>query len=72
MRELMGFLAVVITVFGGLFGLCVWGDSVSCHAQWDRAGHSAVSFGPVQGCMIQLKDQRWVPADSIRGMQEIQ
>lgn len=48
--------------------LLVWFavEAWACHSKWGRAGMAAVSYGPIQGCMVQLPDGRWFPEGRVR------
>ena len=37
----------------------------TCHAQWDRSGYG-VEWGPIQGCMIEVKPNVWLPSKNLR------
>ena len=39
--------------------------SWQCSSQWSRSG-LATSWGPIQGCVVELPDGRWIPADRVR------
>lgn len=61
--EEAGFAIIVTIVF--LFVMAFF-SAWSCHSKWGRSGMKAVSWGPVQGCMCQLPDGRWLPEERIR------
>lgn len=61
-----------IKVFGPIvlvFGLIVYGltmfESYKCNAGWARSG-MATSWGPIQGCLVQVGPNRWIPSDRVR------
>lgn len=37
----------------------------TCHSQWGRSGYS-VEWGPIQGCMIEVKPNVWLPSKNLR------
>lgn len=51
-----------ISVF---FALATWADSATCSAQWEDSNFH-YRWGIMQGCMIQLPNGSWVPAQSYR------
>jgi len=55
-------LVVVVPV------VVLWFQYLGCHARWDRAGMSDVSWGPIQGCLVKMPDGRWLPSDRVREM----
>ena len=61
--ELM-FSLIILLVVG--LGSCGW-SAASCGARWDQSGLDT-SWGPIQGCLVQVPDGRWVPSDNVRGV----
>lgn len=59
------FIFVILFLLGWWLVSIVWGR-VACHSKWDHAGMSAISYGPIKGCMVQLPDGRWLPEINIR------
>lgn len=62
-------LAVMLTAYA-VFGLIMFVGWVvftnwSCSSKWARSG-MASSWGPVQGCLVQLPDGRWMPDERVR------
>jgi hypothetical protein len=58
-------VAAFVAAFAGVFiGLPVWWTVATCHSKWSGIGQP--DWGPVQGCMVTLKDGRIIPADAIR------
>jgi hypothetical protein len=51
-------LAIVVGIGMGI-------NNVKCKGRWGDSG-LPVSWGPVQGCKVQLPDGRWLPEDRIR------
>jgi hypothetical protein len=51
-----------------LFVLVNWANSVSCHRQWQHSGMKS-SYSVMGGCVIQLPDGTWLPADNYRDIQ---
>lgn len=49
-----------------LIGGWMWED-MSCSSRWGRSGLDT-SYGPIQGCLVQVPDGRWVPSDNVRGV----
>jgi hypothetical protein len=39
--------------------------NMSCKARWSDSG-MAVSWGPIQGCKVQVGPSRWLPEDRVR------
>ena len=60
---------IVLFVFSsplwGLFLLCVGLESWTCHAQ-GRAMHRSVTYGPVQGCIVEAKPGLFLPIENYR------
>ena len=56
-------LAILLTVC--FCALIFWGMSVQCDRQWSRSGMQN-EYDLVSGCMVQLKDKTWIPADKYR------
>ena len=58
---------VLPMIFIGIFALCfIIFSRYGCYAKWERAEMSGISWGPIQGCMVQLPDGRWVPEERVR------
>lgn len=62
MNIIPGILFCVLVIFGA-YSL----DAHQCSSQWDRSGMKS-SYGPIQGCMIQMPDKTWIPADRYRNV----
>lgn len=58
---LLGCIVVIVV-------LVLVGAYYSCHAQWAESG-MATSWGPVQGCLIQRPDGRWIPDSNYRELE---
>lgn len=58
--EMVGFIFTVI--------ICVvWyliAGPLSCHAKFDSTFRT--TWGPIQGCMIEVKRGKWIPAENYR------
>jgi hypothetical protein len=61
---MLAVMAFIITIIVALFGLGLWFDSISCHAQADRMGVPS-TFNFTESCMIQV-DGQWIPGSSYR------
>jgi len=48
-----------------VIALAMGADSYSCRSKWEASG-MAVSWGPIQGCLIQPEDGKWIPAENYR------
>jgi hypothetical protein len=52
-----------------LFVLFLGGSALfnylGCKSQWERSGLQC-DWRPIQGCMVQLPDGRWLPSSKIR------
>jgi hypothetical protein len=72
MRKQRGFGEALVVVmlfvlaFAALIGLGMFFDNWSCKSKWERSGMAAVTWGPVQGCLVKLPDGRWLPEERIR------
>jgi hypothetical protein len=69
MKRQRGFAAELVLyaiILGGC--LVIWGFFANweCKSKWDRSGMRGVAWGPVQGCLINLPDGRWLPEERIR------
>lgn len=69
LKELLlvsAFIVIILAGFGGpIVGLGVWLNAKSCHARWDGSG-MPVSWGVLEGCMVQRKDGTWIPTTAYR------
>jgi len=54
-------LAMAVLIVLGALAL----GSAKCRTSWALSGLRA-DWGPVQGCVVQLPDGRWLPASAIR------
>lgn len=54
---------VILALLIGVASLAFW---YQCHAKWDLSGMQAITWRPVQGCMAQLPDGRWLPTERLR------
>lgn len=52
-------LAIIAVAVGLLFSAAI------CGGRWNKSG-ARTSWGPVQGCLVQTRDGRWVPEDVVR------
>jgi hypothetical protein len=57
------FLVMFLVVFGTLFG-AYKAEEAGCHTKF--ASYGKTSYGLVQGCMIETKEGKHVPAEAIR------
>jgi len=66
----VGFLIAVGLAFlvgSFLFGIAATMESFSCEKRWSSSGMQT-SWGPIQGCLINLGDGRWIPDTNYREM----
>lgn len=66
--ESKDFLATLIVGIIGivmLWALTLIPDYFSCAARWSESSMQT-SWGPIQGCKVQLPDGRWLPEDRVR------
>ena len=54
-------LLVTAVLLAGIFYLA----KLECSQRWENSGME-YEYGVIQGCVIQLKDGRWVPAENYR------
>jgi hypothetical protein len=57
---LISVVALAAVAIGGL----VWA-SASCESKWARSGMHH-TWGPVQGCMIEVQPGKWIPEERWR------
>lgn len=62
MKLIFGFLFVVLLLTGA-YAM----DAEQCHSQWSKSGMLS-TYGPIQGCLIQMPDKTWIPADRYRNV----
>lgn len=63
-----GFLSAMLlyaVIFFVLFAGMVVIGTISCESKWAASGFKT-SYGPIQGCLIQLPDGRWIPSENYR------
>lgn len=65
MRELFWILFGCFLLLVGLFGLAYVGERIACGEKWEQSGFKS-DFGFFKGCVIQLEDGTWIPADNYR------
>lgn len=56
------FVVIVVAIFG-VIALAF--SSWSCSSKWALSGMKT-SFGPIQGCLVQTPNGRWMPEERIR------
>lgn len=61
------YIACIAIVLMALIGGGLWMNSAKCYAQGQS--FDGVSWGPVQGCMVQHRG-RWLPLENIRGFDD--
>ncbi len=52
-------LLVIVLIVSVVF------SSWSCGSRWGKSGMQT-SWGPIQGCLVQTPNGRWVPDDRVR------
>lgn len=57
------FITIMITLITLSFSI----NKATCSAQWGKSGMQ-YSWGPIQGCMLELADKTWIPADQYRNV----
>lgn len=62
--ELVVAAVLVAIVVSGSFVIACGADYLDCHNKWAVVG--PVEWGPLQGCIVTLKNGKRVPADAIR------
>lgn len=60
-KDLAVVIVAAIVIFGGAWAM----SSMQCSSQWERS-HLKAEYGPIQGCLVELPDGRWLPADRVR------
>lgn len=65
MRDFLDIIALCGGFVLSIILVAMIGSRHQCNVQWNASG-MASNWGPVQGCLIQLKDGRWVPAENYR------
>lgn len=61
---ILGF-GLIALVLGCICGLIFMYESYKCGAGWSRSGMDT-DWGPVQGCLVQVSEHRWIPSDRVR------
>jgi hypothetical protein len=56
---------LVVLFFVGLFALGFFFESIGCNSRWSKSGFDS-SYGPIQGCLVKMKDGRWIPEGRYR------
>lgn len=64
--EIMLLIVALFAFIAAVMGGAMWMDSEGCKSRWKNAGMKGVTWGPVQGCLVQLPDGRWLPASNLR------
>lgn len=60
-----GSFLIMLVIFFLMLGVVSCVDRATCHASWAKSGF-ATSWGPFQGCLVQLPDGRWIPENRVR------
>jgi hypothetical protein len=63
----MDFVWAIIILVVVIIGGALWLDSSSCHARWELSGKK-VSWGPLQGCLVQRENGTWISDKYLRDM----
>ena len=64
--EVVSIVGVGVLITAVCLAIGWWISWAKCHSQWEHSGMTAISWGPIQGCLVKLPDGRWLPADRIR------
>ena len=67
MRDLFLIIFGMLLLVFGVVMLANWGESVACRSKWEHSGFKS-DYGFFKGCVIQLEDGTWIPADNYREM----
>lgn len=65
LKFIFGIILSFTMLFGGLLYLGNYLATVSCRAQWENSGFKS-DYGFFSGCLIQLEDGTWIPAENYR------
>ena len=70
LRDLLGFVTMIMVGLFGMVVFIIWMDSISCDNQ--LKGLNAIGYYKVLGgCFVQANDSRFVPLDKYLGMENI-
>lgn len=65
-QALAAIIGCIVLLF--LLGAAGWGcESWTCGRSWKRSGMKT-SWGPVQGCLVEVAPGRWIPEDRVRAL----
>lgn len=65
LQEFLIAAAIAVVFLALIIGGSYWAGSVKCSRQWEGSGFPS-EYRAFQGCRIQLKDGRWIPAANYR------
>lgn len=64
-EEMVGPVLIFTLIMAVLFFISFLAARAACDRQWEGSGMKS-EYRILQGCRIQLKDGRWIPADNYR------
>lgn len=67
MRDLILIIFGLLLFLFGVVMLANLANSIACREQWEHSGFNS-DYGFFKGCVIQLEDGTWIPADNYREM----
>lgn len=67
MSDILLIVVGAVMLLIGTVTLANWGESVACREKWEHSGFKS-DYGFFKGCVIQLEDGTWIPADNYREM----
>ena len=63
--EIVSLLLAALLLIGLFVAVVMFFENWACKSKWERS-NMAVSWGPIQGCLVNLPDGRWLPEERIR------
>lgn len=61
----VGLVVLLLLVLAFILSLPFLADWWKCSSRWSTSGVQS-SYGPIQGCLVEVKPGRWVPDDRVR------
>jgi hypothetical protein len=65
MKELIVSAILMLVAMIAVVVFALYMSRATCFAEWERSGMK-VEWAPIQGCVLQLPDGTWLPADRFR------
>ena len=62
------FIGLCVGFMGPILGLATWADATACRSKAGAMG-KPYTWGPLQGCMIQVRPGFWLPLENYRGIE---